>query len=176
MASAWVLPPTNGGGFSACAELTKRLPLRCTNQLWDVGVRMIVYIEWLFLSWIPFPSFLVYWLQLPRVSAPEEGDNVIVTHDPRQGKCQSVLVATAALRLVSSISPLYSTYILTCLHVRQYYHIIHLRSSVGICAFTDLQNSCCVHSASSCNSSPLVSSFKIGLFALFSPHCIFAFS
>jgi len=88
------------------------------------------------LPFIPFPSFLLYWRWQPRRSAPKEGDNVTATRDLRQGKCQCIYITVTALRSVSNILPLYSTYILTRSRVQRYYHIIRLRSSVGVHAST----------------------------------------
>ena len=67
---------SNGGGFSPCAGSTKRSPLCCTDQLWDLSVHTVTYVGWLFHSLFPFPSFLLYWLWQPRRSAPKERDNV----------------------------------------------------------------------------------------------------
>jgi len=40
--------------------------------------------------YIPFHSFLLYWLWQPWRSAPKEGDNETVTRDPRPGKRQCI--------------------------------------------------------------------------------------
>jgi len=65
-----------GGGVSPCARSAERSRLSCTNWVWDFSVRTIAYIECLFHSLFPFPSFLLYWLWHPRRSAPKERDNV----------------------------------------------------------------------------------------------------
>ena len=67
---------SGGGGFSPCAGSARRSPLSCTDRLWDIWVRTIAYVGWLFHSLFPFPSFLLYWLWQPRRSAPKERDNV----------------------------------------------------------------------------------------------------
>jgi len=65
-----------GGGVSACAGCTKRSPLRRTDRLWDLRVRTIPYVEWLFHSVFPLSSLHLYWLWQHTTSAPKEGDNV----------------------------------------------------------------------------------------------------
>jgi len=115
-----ILLPTNVGGISPCARSAERSPLSFTDRLWDLWVRTIAYIGWLFHSLFAFPSLLLYWLWQPRRSAPNEGDNVTATRDPRPGKRQYILVAATALRSVSNILPLYSPYILTRSRVQPY--------------------------------------------------------
>jgi len=97
------LPPANGGGVSQWTASAKWSPLSCTDQLWDICVRMIAYVGWLFHSLFPFLSLLWYWLWQPRRSAPEEGDNVTATGDLRPGKRQCILVTTTALRSLPEI-------------------------------------------------------------------------
>jgi len=67
---------SSGGGCFPCAGSAERSPLSCSDRLWDLWVRTIAYIGWLFHSLFPFPSFLLYWLWQPRRSAPKERDNV----------------------------------------------------------------------------------------------------
>jgi len=76
----------NCGGVAVCAEYTERLSLSYSNRLWYFWSCMIAYIEWLFLSLFPFPTLLLDWLWQLKTSAPKEGDNVTVTHDPSPGK------------------------------------------------------------------------------------------
>ena len=68
-------PPATGGGVSPCAGSAERSPFSCTDRLWDLWVRTIAYVGWLFHSLFPFP-FLLYWLWQPRRSALKERDNV----------------------------------------------------------------------------------------------------
>ena len=46
-------------------------------------------VVWL-LTFIPFHSFLLYWLWHPRRSSPNEEDNITATRDPRPGKRQCI--------------------------------------------------------------------------------------
>jgi len=49
------VPPANRGGVSLCTRSTERLPLSCTDWLWDIRVRTIAYIERLFDYSLSFP-------------------------------------------------------------------------------------------------------------------------
>jgi len=70
------LPSAYGGGVSTCTGSAKGLALSRTDQLRDLWVRTIVYVEWLFHSLSPFPFvFSARWMQ-PRRSAPQMRDNV----------------------------------------------------------------------------------------------------
>ena len=48
------LPPANAGGVSPCTGSAERLPLSCTDRLWDLWVRTVAYVGWLFHSLFPF--------------------------------------------------------------------------------------------------------------------------
>jgi len=49
------LPPVNGCGVSPCAGSAERSPVSCTDRLWDLWVRTIAHVGWLFHSLFPFP-------------------------------------------------------------------------------------------------------------------------
>jgi len=67
---------SSGGGVSQCTRSAERSPLSCSDRLWDLWVRTIAYVGWLFRSLFPFPSFLSDWLWQPRRSAPKVRDNI----------------------------------------------------------------------------------------------------
>ena len=86
MTSARVLPPTNGGGVSPCAESAQRSPLTVPIGSGTYGfVRLRTWDDCFIPCFLSFVS-LIYWLRQPRRSAPREGDNVTATRDPRPGK------------------------------------------------------------------------------------------
>jgi len=86
MASARVLPPTNGGGVSLCVESAERSPLSVPIGCGSYGfVRLRTEDDCFIPRFLSFVS-LIYWLWQPRRSAPREGDNVMATRDPRPGK------------------------------------------------------------------------------------------
>lgn len=87
------------------------------------------------------------------------GASVMVTHDPRQGKSQCILVAPTVIRSVWNLLPLYSPYILTHSAVQLYLYIICLWSSIRVCAFTQssiFQLSDMVHSEGYMSFTPLI--------------------
>jgi len=86
MASARVLPPTNGGRVSPCAESLERSPLRVPIGCGPYGfVRLRTEDDCFIPCFLSFVS-LIYWFWQPRRSGPREGDNVTATRDPRPGK------------------------------------------------------------------------------------------
>jgi len=84
------LPPANAGGVSPCTGSAERSPLSCTDRLWDLWVRMIAYIGWLFHLCFPFLSFSLVQFMQPRRSAPEERENVTAARDPGPGNGHSI--------------------------------------------------------------------------------------
>jgi len=67
-------------------QIRRKVAIERTDRLWDLWVRTIAYVGWLFHSLFPVSSHLSYWLWQPRRSAPKERYNVTATCDPRLGK------------------------------------------------------------------------------------------
>ena len=90
MASAWVFTACQWRWSFPVRRIRRKVAIERADQLWDLWVRTIAYVGWLFYSLIPFTSLLLYWRWQPRRSAPKEGDNVTATRDPRPGKRQCI--------------------------------------------------------------------------------------
>jgi hypothetical protein len=68
------LPPANVGGVSQYAGCAERSPLSCTDWFWDLWVRTIVYVEWLFDYSLSFP-----FISLPRTGFGSPGRLILTT-------------------------------------------------------------------------------------------------
>jgi len=80
----------NGSWSFPVRQILRKVTLSGTDRLWDLWVRTIAYVGWLFHSLFPFSSPLWYRLWQPRRSAPKEGDNVTAARDPGLGNGHSV--------------------------------------------------------------------------------------